>query len=67
MHPGPSDSNIYRKIEIEPWTEWFAWRPVKINNKRVWLKSIYRRCKWRPVAEIVTWEYSTLFDVIKSS
>lgn len=27
------------------WRRWFAWRPVMIDNERVWLEWIYRRTK----------------------
>lgn len=30
---------------LETWRSWFAWRPVVINNERVWLEWIYRRTK----------------------
>ena len=58
---------VARKIEKSPWQQWFAWRPVKINNRRVWGKTIYRRCintyvdqdNWK------RYEYGTAFDVIK--
>lgn len=70
MHPGPGYANVWRKIEIEPWAKWFAWRPVKIHNKRVWFKTVYRRCRWHyggDNGEYAVWEYGTLFDVLKQS
>ena len=62
-HPGA----VYRKVVKLPWERWFAWRPVKIQGRRVWLQTVYRRTtlkyidmdKWQHV------EYGTLFDVIK--
>jgi hypothetical protein len=58
---------VYRKVILLPWEKWFAWRPVKIHGRRVWLRTVYRRTvisyvdmdKWSRV------EYATLFDVIK--
>ena len=57
---------VYRKVVRLPWERWFAWRPVKIHGRRVWLKTVYRRCintfwhdDWK------RYEYGTLFDVIK--
>jgi hypothetical protein len=58
---------VYRKVIPLPWEKWFAWRPVKIHGRRVWLRTVYRRTvicyvdadKWNRV------EYATLFDVIK--
>jgi hypothetical protein len=62
-HPGA----VYRKVIPLPWEKWFAWRPVKIHGRRVWLRTVYRRTvicyvdmdKWSKV------EYATLFDIIK--
>jgi hypothetical protein len=59
--------NLWRKQEIGPWEKFFAWRPVKVHNKRVWLKTVYRRCintyvdynNWK------RWEYGNLFDIVK--
>ena len=28
------------------WEEWFAWHPVMIEDKWVWLKTIERREEW---------------------
>jgi hypothetical protein len=58
---------VYRKVIRLPWEKWFAWYPVKIRGRRVWLRTVYRRTvvsyididKWSRV------EYATLFDVIK--
>jgi hypothetical protein len=58
---------VYRKVIPLPWEKWFAWRPVKIHGRPVWLRTVYRRTvicyvdadKWNRV------EYATLFDVIK--
>jgi len=33
-----------------PWHRWFAWYPVRVNNKRVWLKRIQRYGKFNPFA-----------------
>lgn len=64
------DMGMYvpRNQEFAPWKKWFAWRPVKVNGKRVWLKKIYRRCintyvdhdDWK------RYEYGTVFDVLKN-
>lgn len=60
---------IARKQEVGPWKEWFAWRPVKVKGKRVWLKKVVRRCintyvdhdNWK------RYEYGTIFDAIKDA
>ena len=30
---------------LETWRPWFAWRPVVIDNERIWLEWIFRRTK----------------------
>jgi hypothetical protein len=64
---GPHDTFVARKVEVLPWAPWFAWRPVKIHGKRVWLKSIFRRCINTYVDQDnwTRYEYGTAFDVIK--
>jgi len=57
---------IARKITYSSWQKWFAWYPVKIHNKRVWLKTIYRR-KINTYVDMEDWaryEYGTVFDVL---
>lgn len=57
-----------RKIVTQPWTKWFAWRPVKIQEKRVWLKTVYRRQVVCHV-DMDNWsyyEYGTIFDILQS-
>lgn len=31
-------------MDIWEWHNWFAWYPVRINNKYVWLKTVQRIC-----------------------
>ena len=59
---------VPRKVETMPWQQWFAWRPVKINGRRVWLKTIYRRSlnTYVDMDDWTRYEYGTVFDVIKS-
>ena len=33
----------YRRKRRLTWRLWFAWRPVKVDNKTTWLKFIMRR------------------------
>lgn len=69
MHPGPHDTFVFRKIVTGTWNKWFAWYPVKIHNKRVWLKIIYRR-KINTYVDAEDWaryEYGTIFDILKHS
>lgn len=60
---------VARKIEKSPWQQWFAWRPVTIRGKKVWLKKIYRRCinTYVDYDDWKQYEYGTVFDVIKSA
>lgn len=58
---------VPRKIELGTWQEWFAWRPVKVKGKRVWLKKVFRRCinTYVDHDDWTRYEYGTAFDVIK--
>lgn len=51
---------------ISSWSKWFAWYPVTINNKRVWLQTVYRRhlSRHTPVGSSHWTEYKTLFDIL---
>ncbi len=67
MTPGLHDTFVARKIEMTPWCKWFAWRPVKINGRRVWLKTVYRRCI-NTYVDYDNWkryEYGNIFDILK--
>ena len=58
---------VYRKQITSPWEKWFAWYPVKVHSKRVWLKTVYRRSV-HSYADMDDWqryEYGTIFDLIK--
>jgi len=60
--------NVYRKIEVEPWKIWFAWRPITtVTGERVWLKKIYRRCinTYVDHDDWTRYEYANIFDVLK--
>ena len=60
--------NYYRKQIVGQWKEWFAWRPVLVKGKRVWLKKVYRR-KINTYVDMEDWaryEYGTVFDVLRS-
>ncbi len=62
-------NNVYRKQTLSPWKPWFAWRPVKIRGKRVWLKNVYRRCI-NTYVDYDNWkryEYGDMFDVLKDA
>ena len=50
------------------WEKWFAWYPVKVHNKRAWMKTVYRRVQMqREDMEIyASYEYGDIFDVIKA-
>jgi hypothetical protein len=58
---------VYRKVIRLPWEQWFAWRPVKIHGRYVWLRTVYRRTviSYVDTDEWSRVDYGTLFDVIK--
>ena len=59
-------NQVYRKVVTLSWEQWFAWYPVKVHNKRIWLKTVYRR-SIHSYADLDDWqryEYGTLFDVM---
>ena len=58
---------VYRNVIRLPWERWFAWRPVKIHGRRVWLRTVYRRTtlKYIDMSEWQYVEYGTIFDVLK--
>ena len=65
----PGYRTVPRKTIKNPWKKWFAWRPVKIHGKRVWFKTVYRRCI-NTYVDMDDWEhfeYGTLFDVLKDA
>jgi len=66
---GPMAGPVARKIETMPWKEWFAWRPVKIKGKRIWLKKVYRRCinTYVDMEDWTRYEYGDIFDVLKEA
>lgn len=63
-------SRIHNGPDCYPWTEVFAWFPVKtISGKRIWLRKIYKQRFWavwgtgfhmEPVVE-----YAELFEILK--
>jgi hypothetical protein len=67
MDIGPHDTFVARKIEMLPWQKWFAWRPVTIKGRRVWMKTVYRRCI-NTYVDFDDWshyEYGDMFDILK--
>ena len=63
--------------EYMPWQKWFAWYPVLVNGSRFWGKYVYRRMpiiQWPRLTDVFSeyppvrsWEYGTIFDVLKGS
>ena len=58
---------VARKIIKGAWRPWFAWHPVKIQGRRVWMTTVYRRTidTYVDTNFWQRYEYGTLFDVIK--
>ncbi len=60
---------VARKTVTHPWKAWFAWRPVKIKGKNIWMKKVYRR-KINTYVDMEDWtryEYGDMFDVLKEA
>ena len=49
---------------VFPWKKWFAWHPVKVKNKRVWLSYTYRRQVVYTIRGFIVYEYGTIFDLL---
>lgn len=49
---------------VFPWRKYFAWYPVKVYNKWMWLKHIYRRRVFYTIKGDTNYEYGTVFDVL---
>lgn len=62
-----SFEDVPRKIQVGPWQEWFAWRPVKVHGERVWFKTILRRCinTYVDHDDWERYEYGNIFDALK--
>ncbi len=67
MDIGPHDTFVARKMVTDPWEKWFAWHPVRVHGKPVWLKTIYRRhvTTYVDFDDWSRYEYGTLFDVLR--
>ena len=60
--------NLWRKVETGPWEKFFAYRPVRVHNKWVWLKTVSRKRITRyggDTGQYSVWEYGNLFDIVK--
>ena len=66
MNSNTAFHNVYRKVVYLSWEKWFAWYPVKIHGKRVWLKTVYRRSimSYVDMDDWERYEYGTLFDIL---
>jgi hypothetical protein len=62
-----SGGYVARKIIKGAWQKWFAWHPVKIQGRRAWMTTVYRRTIDTYVDTNVRqrYEYGTIFDLIK--
>jgi hypothetical protein len=49
------------------WEQWFAWHPVRVNGKRKWMTTVWRRVRtYREDVNVYAgYEYGNMFDVIK--
>lgn len=62
-----SDGGVYRKRIYGDWEPWFAWHPVKIHDRRVWMRTVYRRSvqSFVDTEEWQSYQYGTIFDIVK--
>lgn len=60
---------VARQKVVGPWKKWYAWRPVKIKGKRVWMKKVYRRVinTYVDHDNWTRYEYGDIFDVLKDA
>ena len=68
QHTGRTNYNqVYRKVIKLPWHKWFAWYPVKVQGKRTWLRTVYRRSiiSYVDMDDWTKYEYGTIFDILK--
>jgi hypothetical protein len=51
------------------WNRWFAWYPVKVNNKWKWCSHVYRKVDmdWEAISPSTVYKYGTAFDVLKDT
>ena len=63
---------LYWRIKVDdprniqqPWTKWYAWRPVKVNNRWNWFKTVYRKPKYNSPS--LEYTYGTILDVLKEA
>lgn len=50
-----------------PWYKWFAWYPVSVKGKKVWLRHVYRTKRLRVLGiqnVRQVWVYGDIFDVL---
>lgn len=46
-----------KEFDLNSWTEWFAWYPVRLDDNRVvWLQKIKRKDS-QPLHDNIIWEY----------
>lgn len=51
------------------WQKWFAWRPVRLNGKWIWLKWVYRyrTNNYVDYDDWARYEYGNILNVLKDS
>ncbi len=48
----------------EPWTKWYAWRPVRtVSGRWMWLETVYQQASFGPAG--IHYRYGDAFDVLK--
>jgi hypothetical protein len=50
------------------WEKWFAWKPVRVHGKLVWLRTVYRTFGYDYLHGLrYIPRYGTILDVLKDS
>jgi len=59
---------LERRNGDSEWQRWWAWHPVTIKDRKVWLRTVYRKKQWRRAMDPEDawyWYYTdNLFDII---
>ena len=53
------------------WKKWFAWYPIRLKGKVIWLKPVYRYRHYIRIGAPgepfrAVWHYGDIFDVLRS-
>lgn len=59
---------LERRNGDSEWQRWWAWHPVTIKDRKVWLRTVYRKKQWRRALDSENawyWYYTdNIFEII---